>query len=231
MTALEEIEHKIFDARFKWEDIDTQKALTNTPVLDLVREAALIESYFAVYTGKMMQLFWYDVHATSMYTIEAFEAYTHFYTLRRYLDIVGYRPITNEEVAMLRKSDLKKEYTDEARELVNFMATEHFAAHFFSDLAARAPEQVLMSILKRMSSEEVIHARFAFDLLANRLSAGTITKEDILIRAKNFRHVGAYVLPQVSNVEEDNIKIINGFGRMIGDLTGTPLSEFMAMPS
>jgi hypothetical protein len=229
MASLEELESKIFDTRFKWNEIDKEKALADTKVLDLVREACLVESYFAVYTGKMLQLFWYDVRATSMYTIEALEAYTHFYTLRRYLNTVGYRPVTDEEVVALRKKDLTKIYDNEAMELVNFMATEHFATHFFAELSAKSPEPVLQTMLQRMSSEEVIHARFASDLLTERLTKGKITKEDILLHAKEFRHVGAYVLPKVSTVDEDNVKIINSFGKVIEDLTGTSLAEFMAI--
>ncbi len=228
MAALEELESKIFDKRFSWSDIDKEKALSDTSVLDLVREACLIESYFAVYTGKMLQLFWYDVRATSMYTIEAFEAYTHFYTLERYLRTVGYRPVSEKEIAELREKDLAKVYDNEAKELVNFMATEHFATHFFSALAKRSTEPVLTKILERMSAEEVIHSRFAFDLLTERQKAGKITVEEILTYAKNFRHVGAYVLPKVSNVEDDNVKIINSFAKMIEELTGTALTEFMA---
>ncbi len=229
MSSLEELESKIFDKRYSWAEINKEKALENTAVLDLLREACFVESYFAVYTGKMMQLFWYDVRATSMYTIEAFEAYTHFYTIRRYLEIVGYRPVTDEEVETLRKKDLNVTYDNETRELVNFMATEHFASRFFSDLAKRAEESVLVAMLKRMSAEEVIHARFAYELLAARLGDGRITKEDILAHAKGFRHVGAYVLPKISNVEEDNVQVILGFGKMIEELTGTALSDFMSL--
>lgn len=229
MDSLAEIQSKIFDGRFKWANIDASVARSDTFVLDLVREACLIESYFAIYTAKMMQLFWYDVRATSMYTIEAFEAYTHFYTLRRYLETVGYRPIDDGEVIALREGDREKIYDSEVRELVNFMATEHFAAHFFADLAARAKEPVLVSILKRMSAEEVIHARFAFDLLAERIQKGLVSREDVLLHAKGFRHVGAYVLPKVSNVEEDNVRIIHSFGMMVEELTGTSLATFMSM--
>ena len=158
-----------------------------------------------------------------------FEAYTHFYTIRRYLDTVGYRPVTDAEVAALREKDLHVVYANETRELVNFMATEHFASRFFSDLAQRADEPVLIAMLKRMSAEEVVHAHFAYDLLAARLQDGRITKEDILVHAKGFRHVGGYVLPKVSNVEEDNVQVIMGFGEMIEELTGTALTDFMAL--
>src|SRR5947199_9444325 len=114
------VEKRIFDRRFPWHEIDRTKALENIPVLDRVREACLIESYFALYTGKMLALFWYDVDATSIFTIEAFEAYTHYYGLLRYLIEVGYRPITAEEITALREKDLHNTYTDEIRELVNF---------------------------------------------------------------------------------------------------------------
>lgn len=229
MTALEKIEAKIFDKRFNWDSIDKEKALSDIRVLDLVREACLVESYFALYTGKMLQHFWYDVKATSMYTIEAFEAYTHFYSLKRYLDIVEYKPITEKEVTDLREKDLGKNYDNEVEELVNFMATEHFAAHFFDQLSQRSPEPILTTILKRMSDEEVAHARFAFDLLRDRLSDGRLSKEEILSQATQFRHVGAYVLPAVSNVEEDNTKIIRSFGDMVEELTGVSIAEFMNM--
>ena len=230
MAALEEIEAKIFDQKYPWQDIDRDLALSNTHVLDLVRESCLIESYFATYTGKMMELFWYDVRATSMYTIEALEAYTHFYMLRRYLATIGYRPVSDEEIRALREKDRGISYTDEVRELVNFMATEHFASNFFVDLSAESPEPVLASMLKKMGSEEVMHARFASDLLQERIESGKITKQEVLEHAKQFRHVGAYVLPRVSNLEKDNVKTIMGFATMIERITGTPFTEFMATP-
>ncbi len=227
MNTLEQIEKKIFDQRFPWGAIDVQKALTNIHVLELVREACLVESYFALYTGKMLELFAYDVSATSIYTIEAFEAYTHYYSLRKYLDIVNFQPITDIEIAQLREKDKDVVYTDEIRELVNFMATEHFAAHFFKDLSEIAPEPVLKQILLRMSSEEVSHARFAFDLLRTRFEKNTGIKKNILEHAKRFQHVGSYVLPTVSSVKEDNIKIIQSFNQMLEELVGESLSDYL----
>ena len=81
-----------------------------------------------------MQLFWDDVKATSMYTIEAFEAYTHYYTLKRYLDTVDYRPITDKDIVALREKDRQKTYDNETRELVKPVATEHFASQFFGGI-------------------------------------------------------------------------------------------------
>ena len=55
---------------------------------------------------------------------------------------------------------------------------------------------------------------------------GRRTQTCLLVR-KSLEHVGAYVLPKVSNVEEDNVKSIQGFAAMIRQLTGTSLTELM----
>lgn len=225
MDTLRAVQGRIFDSRFPWHEIDKQRALQAPGVLDLVREACLIESYFAIYTARMMELFWYDVDATSVFSIEAFEAYSHFYILRRYLEIVGYRPIHDDEIAALRAKDRDQFSTDEIRELVNFMMTEHFAAQFFNDLADRAGEPVLQGILRRLSQEEVTHSQLAAELLAKRLAKDPAIKERILHHARHFRHIGAYVLPSVSNAKDDNLGTILSMDRRLEQLTGSHLRD------
>lgn len=224
--TLKEIEGKIFDRKYDWNLIDKELVLKDTQVLDLLREACLVESYFAVYTGKMLELFAYDVEATSMYTIEAFEAYTHFYLLRRYLNIIGYKPVTDEEVVELRNKDKSKIYSDEVRELVNFMGTEHFATVFFDDLAKRVLEPILKKMLLDMSRQEVAHNAFARELLEARLSKEPTLKDRILVAAKEFLHVGGYVLPRVSNAREDMISTIASFDACIEELVGESISSY-----
>ena len=227
-STLHKIEGKIFDGKYDWQSVDKILAWKNEHVLELVREACLVESYFAVYTGKMLDLFWYDVEATSMYTIEAFEAYTHYYLLRRYLDAVEFKPISDEEVVALRKKDDGKIYDDEIRELVNFMGTEHFATVFFSDLSLLAEEPVLKKILLDMSKQEIAHKEFALDLLRARLCARPELSKCILKSAKEFLHVGGYVLPRVSNAREDMVRIIAGFDECIKKLVGESVSSYSA---
>jgi hypothetical protein len=225
------VEKRIFDRRFPWHEIDRTKALENIPVLDRVREACLIESYFAIYTGKMLALFWYDVDATSTFAIEAFEAYTHYYGLRRYLQEVGYRPVTDEEIAALREKDLDKVYTDEIRELVNFAMTEHFAGHFFADLAETTTEPVLKSMLRDFSAQEVTHSELALQLLEKRLSTGPGVRARILEHARDYTHIGAYVMPAVSSVKEDNLQAILAFNRRLEQLLGQSLSDYLVSGS
>lgn len=225
MKTLDIINHKIFDARVEWSAIDKKLALKNMRVLDLVREACLVESYLPIFTSRMNELFWDDVGATSVFTIEGFEAYGHYFILRKYLDVVGYRPVTDDEIVALRLKDKQRKYTDKVRGLVNFMGTEHFAAEFFSDLVRLTEEPVLQKTLPRFAAEEVNHSRFAFDLLKVMVEDNPKAKGAILKAAAEFEHVGAYVLPKISPAKEDNIKTIQGFNRLIEELTGKQLSD------
>lgn len=225
MTTLAAMQRERLDRLFPWEMLDREAALAQPDLLDLVREACLIESYFAVYTAKMMQLFWYDVEATSTFSVEAFEAFVHFAALRRYLDEVGYRPVTDDEVRALRARDREAPLEDELTELVNFMATEHFAAYFFRDLKEATREPVLRRILERFGPEETVHAQLAADLIQARIAGRPDLQERVLHLVREFRHVGAYVLPRVSNVNQDNLEALLDLDRKVADLLGRRLSE------
>jgi hypothetical protein len=225
MTTLDTIQKARLGGLFRWRDIDRGAAMARPDLLDLVREACLIESYFAVYCAKMMKLFWYDVSATSIFSIEAYEAFIHYAALRRYLDEVGYRPVEDREIRDLREKALNEVSDDELKELVNFMATEHFAAMFFRDIGAATDEPVLRSIMERFGPEEQVHSQFAADLLAARIKDDERVKDKVVAHARHFRHIGAYALPRVSNVKEDNVSSIVEFDRAIESLVGKRLGE------
>lgn len=227
MTILEEVEQKIFNGRFAWGEIDVAVAKQTPQVLEALREACLIESYFSTYMAQMLSLFWYDNKATAMFTIEAFEAYTHYYVLRKYLDTVGFRPIANEEIIALRKKDQGQQHSNEMEELVNFGATEFFAANFFADLSRVTQEPILVGILQRFSKEEEVHAEFAFDLIADRISTDS-ERAEVLGYAQKFKHIGAYVLPEVMTAAVDNLKVIQRFNRRLEQLAGQRLSDYAA---
>ena len=175
-----------------------------------------------------IELFWDNIAATSIFTIEAFEAYGHYFISRRYLEIVGYNPVTDEEVRRVRSKDKDVRYTDKVRELVNFMGTEHFAAEFFKDLIQLTEEPVLKNLLPRFWAEEVSHSQFAFDLLEEMIKADPKVKEQVLQHALHYKHLGEYVMPQVSPAKEDNIRIIQGFNEKVARLVGKSLSEALA---
>lgn len=228
MRSLRLVQRKMLDATVPWDRVDRAAALESPHVLDLLREACLVESYLPVYTGKMMSLFWDDLDATAMFTIEAIEAYGHYYLLRRYLDTVGFRPVTDAEVRSLRRKERRVVYTDRIRELVNFMGTEHFAAQFFTDLTTMTSEPVIREILPRFAAEETVHSQFAFDLLAARVKRDPRVRRRVVRHARAFRHVGAYVIDVVSPAGPDNVRTIQAFNRKFERLLGTPLSDFLA---
>ena len=216
----------MFAHRLEWDRIDRRKARRRPAVLDLLREACLVESYLPVYTGRMLGLFWDDLDATAMFTIEAIEAYAHYHLLRRYLDIVRYRPINDREVVALRSRAQRQSYRDPIRELVNFMGTEHFASHFFRALARQTEEPVMRELLPRFAEEERTHSQFAFDLLTARARGRTVRRA-IARHASRFRHVGAYVAPYVSPAEADNVRAIVEFDRRFEPLLGSSLGEYL----
>jgi propanediol dehydratase large subunit len=180
-----------------------------------------------VYTGKMMGLFWDDLDATTIFTIESIEAYGHYYVLRRYLETVGYKPVSDEEVVELRERERRVVYTDQLRELVNFMGTEHFAAQFFMDMSQLMEEPVLVAVLPEFAAEEVVHSQFAFDLLQARVRRDPKAKDAILEHARNFKHVGAYVRPYVPPAKGDNVRTIRAFNEKFEKLLGQPLSDYL----
>lgn len=227
MRTLAAVQAKMFEHRIDWAAIDRRKALRTPRVLHLLREACLVESYLPVYTAKMMALFWDDLDATTIFTIEAIEAYAHYYILRRYLDTVGRRPIRDAEVLALRRKERRARYRDDIRELVNFMGTEHFAARFFRDLARLTDEPVLRRLLPDFAAEETIHSQFALDLLEARVRARPARKRDVIRHALAFKHVGAYVMPSVSPATADNLDAIQQFNQRFEPLLGRPLSDFV----
>jgi hypothetical protein len=227
VKTLQNVQRKLFDQKLDWPRIDKQKALAHPEQLELLREACLVESYLPVYTGKMMSLFWDDLDATTIFTIESIEAYGHYYVLRRYLDTVGYKPVTDREVVELRERERREVYTDQLRELVNFMGTEHFAAQFFTDMSKLMDEPVLMAILPEFAAEEVVHSQFAFDLLQARIRKEPGTKKAILEHARDFKHVGAYVRPYVPPAKGDNVRAIRAFNEKFEKLLGESLSSFL----
>jgi hypothetical protein len=227
MNTLGKVQRRLFDARLDWSAIDRDRALGRPELLDLLREACLVESYLPVYTGKMMDLFWDDLDATTIFTIEGIEAYGHYYVLRRYLDVLDYKPITDQEVIQLRTLERIHVYNDQIRELVNFMGTEHFAAQFFTDMSKLIDEPVIKGILPEFAAEEVIHSQFALDLLQTRVLRDPALKASVLRHARDFKHVGAYVRPYVPPAKEDNLRAIKAFNDKFDDLLGQPLSDYL----
>jgi hypothetical protein len=208
-----------------WDRVDTARALAQPALLDQVRDSALIESYFPVYTTRLVRALWDDVEATAVFSIQLYESYKHFYVLNRYLEVVGYRPILEVELIDIRRRTLDEAVGDAAAELTRYMVSEHFAAYFFLRLSRQAEEPVLAQIAGHIARDEFRHTQFAFDLLAARLRREPGCRDRILDAASRFRHVGADVVAAVPISEKNDLPAIMTLNRRVRRLCGVSLAE------
>lgn len=230
MRVLDAVNANIFDRRVDWDGIDVAAALRSPELLDMLREACLVESWFPVYMTELTRLLFDDLDATAIFTIEAFEAYGHYYLLRRYLEHVGHDAPTDAEIVALRRSRGDEPLTDVVRELVNFMGTELFAADFFETIAELTEEPVLKKMLAGFGREERVHSDFAKGLLQRMVANDATVAARAEEAALHFVHVGTYVLPSLSKPKADNVAVIQEFNRGIADVTGRLLSEVGLQP-
>ena len=85
----------LIDVDIGWNDINSELALSRKDILDRVRDSALIESFFPIFTPRALDLLWDNAAATAIFSVQLYESYKHFHVLSQYLEAVGYRPIAD----------------------------------------------------------------------------------------------------------------------------------------
>jgi hypothetical protein len=221
-----ELQRWILEADVAWNDVDPTIALSQAQLLDQVRDSALIESYFPIYTTRLIRALWDQIDATSVFSIQLYESYKHFYVLNRYLEVVGYRPITDKELITVRERNLDRKIADPIAELARYMISEHFAAYFFLRLSRQVREPVLQKITEFIAKDEFRHTQFAFDLLLPRVRDDEAARERVLWVGLNFRHVGADVVATVPIAERNDLQAILTLDKKLRRLCGVSLKEF-----
>lgn len=221
-----ELQRWILDADVAWGRIDAALACTQPALLDQVRDAALIESYFPMYTTRLMRVLWDQIDATAVFSIQLYESYKHFYVLNRYLEIVGYRPIAPQEILEIRRRNRDAVVDDVVGELARYMISEHFAAYFFLRLSRQASEPVLREIAGFIARDEFRHTQFACDLLESRVAADPQAGERVLHAAVDFTHLGADVVPHVPVAEKNDLGAILTLNKRLRRLCGISLTDF-----
>ena len=216
----------ILDADVAWNRIDASIAHQDPALLDQVRDSALIESYFPLYTTRLMGVLWDQVDATAVFSIQLYESYKHFYVLNRYLQAVEYRPITQEDILEVRRRNLNAVVDDGISELARYMFSEHFAAYYFLRLSRQAAEPVLREIAGYIARDEFRHTQFAYDLLEPRVAANPEARERVLRAGVEFTHLGSEVVSRVPVVEKNDVGAILTLNKRIRRLCGTSLTEF-----
>lgn len=215
----------ILDTDIAWDAIDPRLALSQPDLLDRVRDSALIESFFPIFTPRALDLLWDNVAATAIYSIQLYESYKHFHVFAQYLEAVGYRPIEEIELVGLRRRNLGLKYDQPARLLTRYMMSEHFAAHNFFKDARSASEPVLRHILQLVAKDEVRHCQFAYDLLDDHLQRHPEQIDEVLDEAAHFKHIGEMVLPAVPVAHKNDFAAILAINRKIQRLTGQPIAS------
>ena len=218
-----EMHRWIMDTDIPWDDADAALALTQPEILDRVRDSELIESFFPIFTPRALDLLWDDVNATAVFSIQLYESYKHFHVFNQYLERIGYRSITDEEIVAVRRRGKDLKYDDGTRLLTWYMMSEHFAAHHFFKDARQAKEPLLAHILKIVGRDEVRHAQFAYDLLDLRLKKTPAEVEKVLDAARHFRHIGLDAVETVPMAEQNDFAAIVTVNQKIQRLTGQSL--------
>jgi hypothetical protein len=213
----------VLDTDIAWDEINPALALDQPELLDRIRDSALIESYFPLFTPKALSLLWDDVNATAVFSIQLYESYKHFHVFSQYLHRVGYRPITDAEIVEVRRRNEHVRYPDGTELLTRYMMSEHFAAqHFFKD-ARQAREPVLARILQLVGRDEVRHAQFAYDLLDLRVRRDPRAAGKILKAAREFRHIGLEVVTEMPIAQKNDFTAILMVDQKLRRLTGRGL--------
>ncbi len=218
--SIAEMQRWILDTDIPWSGINREKAYENPEILERVRDSALIESFFPIFTPRVLDLLWDNVNATAIFSIQLYESYKHFHVFNQYLHFVGYRPLLDEDLVEVRRKNRELSYTSVPEVLTKYMMSEHFAAyHFFKD-ANKATEPVLSQILRLVAKDEVRHTQFAYELLEDHLKQRPGDIEAVIHTARNFKHIGLYVVPNVPVSESNDFTAIFTLNEKIRRLTG-----------
>jgi hypothetical protein len=221
-----ELQRWILEVDVAWNQIDRERALAQRDLLDQMHDSALIESYFPIYTTNLIRCMWNQVDVTSVFSVQLYESYKHFYVLNRYLSMVDYRPVTDDELVAVRHRHRDDVIADPVAELTRYMMSEHFAAYFFLRASRQAKEPVLAKISAFIAKDEFRHTQFAFDLLEPRVRNDAGARDRCLKAGLRFRHIGADVLATVPVSEKNDLPAIWTLDQKIHRLCGIGLSGF-----
>jgi hypothetical protein len=213
----------LMDTDIPWHRVDPELAHSDTALLQRVRDSALIESFFPIFTCRAMEVLWEDAAATAVFSVQLYESYKHFHVFNQYLELAGYRPIADDELIDVRRRNASLRYEDGTHLLTRYMISEHFAAFHFLHDAGCAPDPVLRRILQLVGRDELRHTQFAYDLLAMRISRMPGESEKVLDAAARFRHIGLEVVPEIPIAGRNEFAAVVTMSRKVMRLTGRPM--------
>jgi hypothetical protein len=212
----------------KWSEIDRERAHARPDLLAALRDAALIESYHPLNLSRLLRATLDDIDAGVVFSLELYEGFKHFHSLRCYLDTIGYEPtITDAELVAIRQKQPEVELSpaELVPRLVEFMLSEHLAHYFFRRLGEQAEDHVLADLLSRIAADEVRHAQSASDLIAKRIAADPAVIPQVLDAALDFHHFGEQAIGAVPVAQPGDPIAIQTFAKRIERLCGIRLVD------
>jgi len=215
-----EMQRWILDTDIDWNAVDRRLALEQPDLLDRVRDSALIESFFPLFTPRALDVLWDDVAATAVFSIQLYESYKHFHVFNQYLQCIDYRPIDDAEIVEIRRRNQGLRYDGPTELLTRYMMSEHFAAHHFFKDSRQAREPVLSRILQLVGRDEVRHAQFAYDLLDMRIRRDPRQADVVIRSARDFEHIGLAVVSEIPVAEKNDFAAVVTVNQKIERLTG-----------
>jgi hypothetical protein len=211
-----------------WSGIDRERAHARPELLAALRDAALIESYHPLNLARLLRATLDDIDAGVVFSLELYEGFKHFHSLRRYLDAVGHEPsITDDELVAIRQKQTETDISAEEviPRLVEFMLSEHLAHYFFRRLGEQAEDEVLADLLSKIAADEVRHAQSASDLIAKRIGADPSVIPAVLDAALDFHHFGEQAIGVVPVAQPGDAIAIQTFAKRIERLCGIRLVD------
>ncbi|HMF87123.1 MAG TPA: ferritin-like domain-containing protein [Gemmatimonadaceae bacterium] len=212
----------------RWSEIDRERAHARPDLLAALRDAALIESYHPLNLSRLLRATLDDIDAGVVFSLELYEGFKHFHSLRRYLDTIGYEPaITDAELVEIRQKQVEIDLAegDLVPRLVEFMLSEHLAHYFFRRLGEQAEDHVLADLLSRIAADEVRHAQSASDLIAKRIARDSSVIPQVLDAALDFHHFGEQAIGAVPIAQPGDPIAIQTFAKRIERLCGIRLVD------
>lgn len=215
-----ELQRWFLETDIDWSRLDAAASHAQPAILDRLRDAALIESFFPILTPRVLDVLWDDPTATAIFSVQLYESYKHFHVFNLYLERAQARPLTDDDLIAVRRRNLSLRYDSATRVLTQYFMSEHFAAHaFFKDSrAARCP--VLRRILHLVAQDEVRHSQFGYELLAARLERHPEERALALEAARQYTHFGALVVDEVPIAEKNDFTAIVGLNQRLVRLCG-----------
>ena len=211
-----------------WSEIDRERAHARPDLLAALRDAALIESYHPLNLSRLLRATLDDIDAGVVFSLELYEGFKHFHSLRRYLDTIGYEPtITDAELVAIRQKQVEIDLANGELVpcLVEFMLSEHLAHYFFRRLGEQAEDHVLADLLSRIAADEVRHAQSASDLIAKRIAMDPSVIPQVLDAALDFHHFGEQAIGAVPIAQPGDPIAIQTFAKRIERLCGIRLVD------